>query len=40
MKLLAGEIHDGDTVLVDVEDGRLTIRAAQVAAGEGRGLEA
>ena len=37
MKLLAGEIHDGDTVLVDVEDGRLTIRAAQVAAGEGRG---
>ena len=28
MKLLAGEIHDGDTVLVDAEDGRLTIRAA------------
>ena len=40
MKLLAGEIRDGDTVLVDVEDGRLTIRAAQVAVGGGRGLEA
>ena len=40
MKLLAGEIHDGDTVLVDVEDGLLTIRAAQVAPGEGRGEEA
>ncbi|HUL85958.1 MAG TPA: ATP-dependent chaperone ClpB [Actinomycetota bacterium] len=40
MKLLAGEIRDGDTVLVDVEDGRLTIRAAQGVAGEGRGQEA
>ena len=28
MKLLAGEIHDGDTVLVDAKDGKLSIEAA------------
>ena len=29
MKLLAGEIHDGDTVEVDVEDGGLAIQGDQ-----------
>jgi ATP-dependent Clp protease ATP-binding subunit ClpA len=28
VKLLAGELHDGDSVRVDVKDGSLTIEAA------------
>ena len=28
IKLLAGELHDGETVRVDVKDGSLTIEAA------------